>query len=70
MKYISRFAALLMALMLLVGSAGALTLDNLTEDELAGLYQAAAENASVTYMTDVLGWKDRQSHFRPYRCAP
>ena len=56
MKYISRFAALLMALMLLVGSAGALTLDNLTEDELAGLYQAAAENASVTYMTDVLGW--------------
>lgn len=56
MKYISRFAALLMALMMVVGNAGALTLGDLTEEELAGLYQAAAENASVTYMTDVLGW--------------
>jgi len=46
MKYISRFAALLMALMMVVGSAGALTLGDLTEEELAGLYQAAAENYS------------------------
>ena len=56
MKYISRFAALLMALVMLGSSAGAITLDTLTEDQLVGLYQAAAQNASVTYMTDVLGW--------------
>lgn len=54
MKYISRFAALLMALVLLVQSAAALTLDTLTEDQLAGLYQAAAAS-SINEITGVLG---------------
>lgn len=55
MKYISRFAALLMMLLLLTGRACALTLDSLTEEQLAGLYQAAAASASVTEVTGVLG---------------
>lgn len=58
MKYISRLTALLLAMgLLLCHAAGALTLDDLTEDELAGLYQAASEDATVTTLTDVLGWK-------------
>lgn len=55
MKYISRLTALLLALVMLGGSAGALTLDTLTEDELAGLYHAAAASAEVTTETGVLG---------------
>lgn len=57
MKYISRLTALLLAMgLLLCHAAGALTLDDLTEDELAGLYQAASEDATVMTLTDVLGW--------------
>lgn len=58
MKYISRLTALLLAMgLLLCSAASALTLDDLTEDQLAGLYQSAAATATVTTRTDVLGWK-------------
>lgn len=55
MKYISRFAALLMALMMVVGNAGAeMPLDGLTQNELDWLYLAASD-AEDMYLTGVLG---------------
>ncbi len=55
MKYISRFAALLMALMMMVGNAGAeMSLDGLTQNELDWLYLAASD-AEDMYLTGVLG---------------
>lgn len=55
MKYISRFTALLLALIMLTGNASALTLNDLTEDQMAALYQAVSETSTVTAVTDVLG---------------
>lgn len=56
MKYISRLTALLLAMGLLLSSAGgALTIDDLTEGDLAGLYQLMAGNPTVTAVQDVLG---------------
>ena len=55
MKYISRFTALLLALIMLTGNASALTLNDLTEDQMAALYQAVSETSTVTTVTDVLG---------------
>lgn len=55
MKYISRFAALLMALLMVVGNAGAeMPLDGLTQNELDWLYLAASD-AEDMYLTGVLG---------------
>ncbi len=55
MKYISRFAALLMALLMVVGNAGAeMPLDGLTQNELNWLYLAASD-AEDMYLTGVLG---------------
>lgn len=55
MKYISRFAALLMVLMMVVGNAGAeMPLDGLTQNELDWLYLAASD-AEDMYLTGVLG---------------
>lgn len=55
MKRISRFTALLLAMMLLMTDALALTLDSLTQDELESLYSIEADEQTVTLDQGVLG---------------
>lgn len=56
MKYISRLTALLLAMALMITSAGAeLTLDGLTQDQLDALYTAASDETEEMSVTGVLG---------------
>lgn len=56
MKYISRWAALLLAAMLVFSSASAeLTLDGLTQDQLNALYASVSDEETTMELTGVLG---------------
>ena len=56
MKYISRWAALLLAAMLVFSSASAeLTLDGLTQDQLNALYASVSDEETTLELTGVLG---------------
>lgn len=56
MKYISRLTALLLALLMLISSAGAeMSLDDLTQGELDALYTSAGEEEYIYWEGDVLG---------------
>ena len=55
MKYISRLTALLLALMMIVSNASALTVYDLTQGTMDALYQTAAEDAYVYQEAGVLG---------------